>query len=318
MRFVFRADASEILGTGHVMRCLALAEEAISRGHDCVFVGRINEKLWIKRKLKELGIQKIVDEPNLFAPNTKTDILVLDSYTEPFDSLYNQPEKWKLLVAISDEDTPEYNSSIEIRQSVIEIEYSTQKREIYSGPDFLLLRREIKKPTHKIQSDKPLSIVIVGGGTDIYDFSYVMGSLVDEVCIAQEIHLFSKNNAFLSKRNNVKIHPLGMHLHQISPDLALVTASCTSLEFLAREVPIGIVCAVENQKKLYQELGERKLAIQLGDYQKNIGWRINYLKTAEFLTSAVLRKELMNNIKDLIDLKGASRVVEILEARATE
>ena len=43
MRYVLRADASKILGAGHVMRSSAIAEELITQGAEVVFVGEISD-----------------------------------------------------------------------------------------------------------------------------------------------------------------------------------------------------------------------------------------------------------------------------------
>ena len=40
VNIVFRADASRIMGTGHVVRCLTMAESLRARGASCVFVSR--------------------------------------------------------------------------------------------------------------------------------------------------------------------------------------------------------------------------------------------------------------------------------------
>ena len=40
MNVVFRADASIQIGTGHVMRCLALADAITQKGGSCTFICR--------------------------------------------------------------------------------------------------------------------------------------------------------------------------------------------------------------------------------------------------------------------------------------
>lgn len=43
LRFAFRADASIQIGTGHIMRCLTLADELRRQGHACIFICRDHE-----------------------------------------------------------------------------------------------------------------------------------------------------------------------------------------------------------------------------------------------------------------------------------
>lgn len=62
MNFAFRVDSSSIIGTGHVMRCLTLAEELRERGHDCVFLCRDhkgNVVSYISQKGFEVKLESI-------------------------------------------------------------------------------------------------------------------------------------------------------------------------------------------------------------------------------------------------------------------
>jgi UDP-2,4-diacetamido-2,4,6-trideoxy-beta-L-altropyranose hydrolase len=69
MKIVFRADASVDIGTGHVMRCITLAEELTRQGHQCLFIcrdhpGHLGEL--ITGKGFELYLLKTVGSPELF------------------------------------------------------------------------------------------------------------------------------------------------------------------------------------------------------------------------------------------------------------
>lgn len=61
-RLVVRADADASIGCGHVMRCLALAQEWQARGGDAVFAGRVTSPLLRQRLAGEgFGFVEIAD-----------------------------------------------------------------------------------------------------------------------------------------------------------------------------------------------------------------------------------------------------------------
>ena len=54
MKFIFRTDSSLLIGSGHVMRCITLADELTRQGHVCYFVCR-DHKGHLGELIKEKG-----------------------------------------------------------------------------------------------------------------------------------------------------------------------------------------------------------------------------------------------------------------------
>jgi spore coat polysaccharide biosynthesis predicted glycosyltransferase SpsG len=82
-----------------------------------------------------------------------------------------------------------------------------------------------------------------------------------------------------------------------------------SLEFVAREKALGIGCALDNQKSYYDSLTSFGVAAPIGEF-KSTRWQINSELVHDLITSAELRKSLVEKGAGLIDLRGVNRIVD--------
>ena len=63
MTVVFRVDASVAIGSGHVMRCLTLANALTEKGMVCLFICRENEGNLISKILDEgYKVQRLTND----------------------------------------------------------------------------------------------------------------------------------------------------------------------------------------------------------------------------------------------------------------
>lgn len=88
MKIFFRVDASIKIGTGHVMRCLALADELRRQGHQCLFICRNHEGHLgnlITQKDFELHVLHTPKQLGTFA-NDKADLAHSDWLEAPWQT----------------------------------------------------------------------------------------------------------------------------------------------------------------------------------------------------------------------------------------
>ena len=315
MRLVFRADASREMGTGHVMRSSALAEEAISRGIECFFVGQLGGISWLEARIQGLGFSGILRSEGEFLSLPTDDVLVLDSYVIDPGNPFVQNNNWLAVVNVADNLTPAYDCDLLVHPGLNVDWLLNSTMPILAGAEYILTRKSIKKVLPGIVDvRKGPKVLVVGGGSDPYGFCEAVSTVLDSVHAPFEVEFFS-NFQIASKANKVfKTHPIGSILDQRvnTADLVLTTASTTSLEFIGREIPTGIACVVDNQENYYREIGKLGIAKQIGTRNADGTWRFDLNVIEELITSEILRNSLRTSAANQIDLRGTERVVDYI------
>ena len=314
MRFIFRADASQEIGSGHVMRSSVLAEELISRGFECVFIGSISGLDWVTERISALGFRQVIAEETSFVGDSRTDVLILDSYSIPVSNMFIAEMNWKFSMSICDEITPNYSVDIELRPGFEKTREGQMTPIVLSGGEHILIRQGIFKSSGEKANSGTTRVLVLGGGSDTFGFVPAIAEVIHSLKLNLEVHLFTNAEIPTKFSGGLVIHPIGTELDIIARDVdvVLTTASTSSLEFIAREIPTGVVCVVDNQENYYNQLGRLGYATQIGVRTFSGEWEFNVEAIRDLLGNQKKRDALKQSIMGLVDLKGAERVVDFL------
>ncbi len=315
MRLVFRVDASPIIGTGHVMRCSAIMEEAIAREISCVVIGHLGCVGWLEDRLRSIGALHYEEEDS-FQLVRGEDILVIDSYDIPTTHEFIQPKNWKSVVSISDDLTPDYLATLVIHPGIDIFQRAVQAQRILTGAEFIPLRRSIRKSLRVMNS--PVSkIVIFAGGVDNFDFALKLAAHLKEIEAFDEAVFFSRFQSeitSLDSRFEVRNFGPALDVELENADLVFTTASTSSLEIIAREIPVGVCFSVDNQIPYFDALVKKGVAFGIGNLNSAKNWELNGAGIKRLVIDSKLRDQLSVNSRGFLDLRGSQRLVnEILK-----
>ena len=188
------------MGTGHVMRCLALAQAAHDMDIPVHIVGRMTVG-WVQARLKAEGILffELADPvPERETPedlmaqldvNKKADWIVLDGYHFGLECQQAvRAAGYKLLVVDDYAHLPEYSCDILLNQNIgaEELVYKGDIGQKLPGPEYVLLRPEfLAARKHAEERQFPVKtqniLLTLGGG----DFSEYLALLAPNFSIPQ-------------------------------------------------------------------------------------------------------------------------------------
>ena len=73
-----------------------------------------------------------------------------------------------------------------------------------------------------------------------------------------------------------------------------------------------IVCVVDNQKSLYQQLVSSGFALSVGDRDSRGEWHMNNLEIRNSIKYPHVRSSLRKKMLGKVDLKGSARIMDTI------
>lgn len=313
VRLVIKADATRVTGTGHVMRSCVIAESAIAKGIETVFIGNIDEIEWLEAKVEKIGFSQIMNDFSSFVPIESEDVLILDSYDNSDSWILDL--NWIGKVVIVDPISPNFQADLRFHPGLEEDWTITKESNFHGNGEFLLVRKELRELKHFSKKDNAqLEILITGGGSDPYNFCGQIAELITSINRKFSVSIITDQSEFYVKDNRFTIYPTGDSLVQLLPkiDLVLAPASTTSLEVLTLGLPLGIACVAENQDSNYRRLVQEGSALGIGHRNLDNSWDIDRDALIDLITSKELRSKLAHQFLDKYDPFGSDRIVNKL------
>ncbi len=300
LHVAIRCDADPINGTGHVTRCLALAQELRRRGHRVTWISRIAGVPWLGQLIDAGGWSRIEppdDEAHLPAllAELNTDWVVVDSYRLPTESIAAVASVRQVL-AIVDDATPAYPAALYVSPAInprwqapaAPGHPAAPGVEVLGGPDFVLIRSELRRLRRVEPGELPDRVdrgrlVAIAGGADSAGLGPILADLAVSGALPAPLLLYSAHPAVVAAAG--WSDPVGsgagaggwtplLEVRPPDPEalataaaearLAITPAGVTSWELLFLGVPTGLIAVADNQRPNYDTMTARDWAAGLG------------------------------------------------------
>ena len=343
LRLLIRADAGPRIGTGHLMRCMAIAQAWKGLGGQVAFAcgtlpGTLENRLHQEGFLHYTMANSAGDgtdarEVSEIATAFSPDWMILDGYQfdDHYQSRLRTPES-KLMV-IDDYGHGRHTcADLVLNQNAYANQNTYHHLEhdrVLAGPRFLLLREEfagceLAKQEQRVAKSAKRILVTLGGSDPENVTLRVLQALetigkpelvVDAVLGAGFQHLEEVREFKRSANLNLRIHRNvdRMSTLMTNVDLTITAGGSTCYELARCGVPAMIVSIADNQIPIAKSLNDQGIAIDCGDH--------THLEEAPFAKSIAkvlrnpeLRRAMSNRGPQLVDGNGAARTARRMAA----
>jgi UDP-2,4-diacetamido-2,4,6-trideoxy-beta-L-altropyranose hydrolase len=346
MNLLIRADASAVIGSGHVMRCLALAQAWQDQGSHTIFAMAM-EAPALEARLKSEGVEllnlltrlgSLEDARQIIALAKKVQAIwiVVDGYH--FGAEYQRCIKesgLKLLVIDDFGHLESYNADLVLNQDLCAEEILYRNRASFTrlllGPRYALIRHEFSKwrEWNREISDVGRKVLVTMGGGDPDNVTFkVIQSLqqVDVDGLEAVVVVGATNTHYEELKSAVRSSHVPIRLEQNVTsmpelmgwaDVAVSAGGSTCWELSLMGLPALILLLADNQRENTRLLHMVDAVISLGWHREVACERI--ASALEGLCEEKDQRVKMSSVgRGLVDGKGAARVVGLMMDRGVE
>lgn len=338
-----RADASVQMGTGHVMRCLALAQAWQDAGGEAVFaMGEASAAIAERLRAERMQVAPVQTLPGSeqdamrvgeLASHYRPEWVVVDGYQfRPEYHAAIRRRGCRVLVVDDGGSCGPGGADMVLNQNLHAQEGMYRNleggAELLLGPKFAMLRREFNgwREWRREIARVGRKILITMGGSDPDNCSaQVCEALLDRNVEGMEIRIaVGSSNPHLAWLRGIADGSKGaVRLEQNGDmpelmgwaDAAVSSAGSTCWELCMMGLPSVVLVVAENQEPVAREMGRMGIAMDAssGAVRERLGESVR-----ELLLARAMREEMSQRGRELVDGRGAERVVTAMRDFATQ
>lgn len=341
MKLLIRVDASTKIGTGHVMRCLALAQALQDEGGEAIFALATHAPN-LESRLKSEGMKVVhleieagsvedASETSALAHSCSCQWVVVDGYH--FQGEYQRIIKNVGLSLLFIDDyghAKHYYADFVLNQNVYAHEGLYQNRESYTklllGTKYALLRREFWQWQGWVREIPPVArkILVTLGGADPDNVTLKVIQALPELTVQglevvvvvggsnpnyeKLLAAVKKSEVSIELRSNVTNMPELMAW----ADVAIAAGGSTTWELAFMGLPSLLIVLADNQRAIADTLNNMGVAVNLG-WHDDVSTDYLLSKVAQLIKEEERRSQMTKLSQQLVDGDGSVRVLSCLD-----
>ena len=333
-----RVDMNPIIATGHLMRCLAIAEKAVEMGESVTFIsadGYPTELVHSKGfELIVLGtdwqnMDSELEQMKELIEKNAIKTLLIDSYqvTERYLNELNSRTK---VYYIDDLNTIRHYVTGVINYAcyAVDMKYNDPTAKLYLGCSYAPLRGMFRNCGKREITEKPQRVLVMSGGTDPCDMLRRMLAAFHEklpdryseiIFICGRYYSAQKQLEALAesygdsfaKRIRILSAVENMREYLERADIVVSAGGTTMYEVCATGVPTISFSLADNQLQNVAWLDEHKIVPCAGD-ARNDGVEYKVMELLKNYDDADVLQGYSDRMQALVDGNGTERLVSIL------